>query len=192
MPEPETVVTEAPATPEIKVIEVQNTVVDTSGYDEALTVLEEMRERVDVEELPKIEERIAKIKEQRTKVESSADAQELASYRAEKFNKEIAAVLSGTPIKIEDVPGSTPQERLVNAQMFAKALAPALAAPDNPSEPTPEQIAAHGAPITPGGDIPIEATVLSDLDKAVVDGRPKDVLSNPAFRESIGLAPIGK
>ncbi len=195
MAETATVPTETPeVTPEIKVVEVQNTVVDTSGYDEALKVLEEMRTRVEVDELPKIEERIATLREQKTKVASSADAQELAGYRMAKFDKEIATVLTGTNIKIEDVPGATPQERLANAQMFAKALAPALAAatPGTPSAPTPEQIAAHGAPNVPGGDIEVAATSLSDLDKAIEEGRPEDVMKNPVFRQNAGLAPIEK
>jgi len=146
--------------PEIKIVETVNTVVDTTGYDAAIAAKEELMQYADEESLPHLRAEIEKLKTQRAESSASAERAELEEYRREKVNKQIADILPAG-IDPSKIPGKDAAERLANAKAIAEAVTPLnqqladMTSRMESGSPTAEQIAAHGEPMVPSGEINI-------------------------------------
>jgi len=173
--------------PEVKVVETTKTVVDTSGYDAAIEALEDSRQYVPEAELQTIDARIAELQSQKVKAASSAEAEELARYRREEADRKIKEM----GIDPSTVRGNTRDERLANAEMIAAAMKPVMDQVEELKKaretdaPTPEQVAAHGEPMVPGGDIPEGHDSVKNISEGIDAGDMDKVLNDPAIQAKL-------
>lgn len=176
--------------PEVKIVEVKETIVDTSGFDYAIAAQKKLMERAEPDELGDLEVELQRLESKQLEVSKSAETQELAQLRKEKFDRDMTDAFPG--VDVAKITGATNEERLNNARKESLRIKDEkiaeLEAKIASGEPTPAQVAGWGeTPLIPGGDL--DPNEVAALDKAVDEADPLAVMQNPAFRKQAGLAP---
>jgi len=184
---------EAPAVPEVQVVNTTKTVVDTSGFDAAIKSLEDFKGRdyVPAEEIVAIDSRIAELRAEKAKAEQDTIVQELEQYRRKEFDQQIAKLLP-EDISPDSIRGETNEERLANAKLVAEVAKKyeAKLKEAKGSGPTPEQIEAHGEPVVPGAPdgVPEGHNPAQNIGEGIDKGDLARIVNDPEYEKRLERA----
>ena len=165
---------------------------DSAGYDVAIDTLQGMLETAPEGDQADLATKIANLEAQREKAQvqatKSADAEDARAYRMLKVDEDIKEILPD--IDPKTVRGNSRDERMANAEMLAEAIKPfqEKAKAEETDAPTDAQKAAHGRPMSPGGEIPEGHDSAENIGKGIDKGDLKQILDDPEYQKKINLA----